>query len=66
VWHELVEENHVKDFDEKACRKETIRKTKTCVGVRIHFYLFIIIINFKLRVGFHPVAVALKRHTNKT
>jgi hypothetical protein len=25
-----------------------------------------IIINFKLRVGFHPVAVALKRHRNKT
>jgi hypothetical protein len=26
----------------------------------------ITIINFKLRLGFHPVAVALKRHTNKT
>jgi hypothetical protein len=27
--------------------------------------IIIITINFKLRLGFHPVAVALKRHTNK-
>jgi hypothetical protein len=34
--------------------------------VSLLIIIIIIIINFKLRVGFHPVAVALKRHTNKT
>jgi hypothetical protein len=28
--------------------------------------IMIIIMYLKLRVGFHPVAVALKRHTNET
>jgi hypothetical protein len=34
--------------------------------VIIIIIIIIIIINFKLRVGVHPVVVALKRHPNET